>query len=246
MMTVVALLSQAPAVAVGETLWSVPDIDAAPQDAQGALIRRGADIVSNSIQYISAEAVTPASRVAGNDLACASCHLRGGTVKLGLPLAGATEPLAAKINNCIVTSLNGRPLDASAPEMTAIIAYIRFLGSTMSPAAASEARALPLPATNGDVADGRKVFADTCMICHDNKGQGKRHGADGDGFGYLVPPVWGDDSFSDASDMMKPAVTANFIYNNMPEGASWDAPAMSPDEAANSAAFVLSAPRPHR
>ena len=245
MVMAVMLLGAVTAFAA-EAPWPVADIATAPQDAGGGLIRQGAALVENTFQYIGPEVKDPAARVAGNNLACTSCHLRNGTAKLGLPLAGAAEPLDAKINNCLVTNMNGRPLAANAPELAAIIAYIRFLGGHMSPSVAAEGRGLPLAVTAGNPAEGRKVFAEVCMICHSGNGLGKRAGEIGDGQGYNVPPVWGRDSFSSASAFMKLPVLANFIHANMPDGASWDQPLLTPEDAVNAAAFILTAPRPHR
>ena len=241
-----AMLLGATVVFATEAPWPVADINTASQDAEGALIRKGAALVEETFKYIGPELADPAARIAGNNLACTSCHLRNGTGKLALPLAGAAEPLDAKINNCLVTNMNGRPLAADAPEMVALIAYIRFLGAKMNPAQAAEGRGLPLPVSAGNPVEGRKVFAEVCMICHAGNGLGKREGSIGDGRGYIVPPVWGKDSFSSASALMKLPVLANFVHANMPDGATWDQPALSPEDAINAAAFILTAPRPHR
>jgi len=243
---VVAMLLGAVTGFAAEAPWPVADIKTAPQDAEGALIRKGAALVEETFKYIGPEVADTAARIAGNNLACTSCHLRNGTGKLALPLAGAVEPLGAKINNCLVTNMNGRPLAADAPELAALVAYIRFLGAKMSPAQAAEGRGLPLPVAAGNPAEGRKVFAEVCMICHSGNGLGKRDGVIGDGRGYIVPPVWGKDSFSSASGLMKLPVLANFVHANMPDGASWDQPVLSPEDAVNAAAFILTAPRPHR
>ena len=245
-LAVLGLLQGVVTVAAAEPVWPVADIKTAPQDGAGALIRQGAALVENTFRYIGPEAKDPANRVAGNNLACTNCHLRNGTAKLGLPLAGAAEPLDAKINNCLVTNMNGRPLAADAPELAAIVAYIRFLGSQMSPAQAAEGRGLPLAVAAGIPAEGRKVFAEVCMMCHGGNGLGKRLGPIGDGQGYNVPPVWGRDSFTSASGLMQLPVLANFIHANMPDGATWDQPLLSPEDAINAAAFILTAPRPHR
>ncbi len=39
---------------------------------------------------------------------------------------------------------------------------------------------------------------------------------------------------------------ANFVHSNMPQGADYLNPLLSPDDAWNVAAFVLSQPRPHK
>jgi thiosulfate dehydrogenase len=39
---------------------------------------------------------------------------------------------------------------------------------------------------------------------------------------------------------------ANFIHSNMPNGTTWDRPALTPDEAWDIAAYVLMQARPHK
>jgi len=223
--------------------WKIPDLATAGAGPQGDLIRRGAALIEETYAHLGPEIPNEAMRYAGNNLACKNCHLLNGTKKFGLPLAGASGPLPDKVNSCLVANLNGRPLPVDGPEMAAITAYITFLGSAMTPEQIAAGRGQRAEVQAGDPAAGRKLFAELCMICHSRNGLGKRSGQIGDGLGYIVPPLWGKDSFTGTSQFTSFQVLANFIHDNMPDGSTWDSPTLTPEAAANAAAFLLTTPR---
>ena len=81
------------------------------------------------------------------------------------------------------------------------------------------------------------------------------HGTDGEGIrrslpttdlGYLFPPLWGKDSFNDGAGMGRLINAANFLHFNMPHGADYLNPQLSPEQAWDIAAYVVSQPRPHK
>ena len=73
---VVILASAAPARAqTAPPIWTVPEIGALPDDANGRLVRRGRDLVTATYAHIGPEVADPAKRFAGNNLACGNCHL---------------------------------------------------------------------------------------------------------------------------------------------------------------------------
>ena len=238
-----SVLCAGPALAGG---WQIPDLKTLPDDANGNLVRRGITLFQNTSEYIGSEMPDEAQRYAGTNMACESCHLSGGTVKFGLPLVGTAEPIADKINACMTTSMNGKPLPSASPEMTALVAYIRFLGAAVPAAEAASGRGPDAGMPQGDPAKGRQILADICVVCHGSNGLGKREGSIGSRKGYSVPPLWGKESWNDGSPFTKPSVLASFVHNNMPEGVTYESPALSPEEAANAAAFILTAPRPHK
>src|ERR1700757_3064129 len=121
-------------------IWTVPEIGALPNNAQGRLVRRGRDLITATYAYIGPNVADTSKRFAGNNLACSNCHLQAGTKKFGLPLfglygdfpqysarSGDEISIEDRINSCMTRSLNGRPLPTEAPEMLAIVAYIKFL-----------------------------------------------------------------------------------------------------------------------
>ena len=101
------------------------------------------------------------------------------------------------------------------------------------------AGALPLLDRAADPVHGKAVFAETCAACHGANGLGQREP-------IAAPPLWGPDSFNDGAGMNRLISAANFIHSNMPNGTDWTNPALSPTDAWDVAAFVLTQPRPHK
>ena len=83
---VVILLAVAAAggVAAGYYLWGIHkdwyavDIAKLGPGAENDLIRYGRDLIVNTPKHLGKNAVNPAMRYAGNDLACQNCHLNAG------------------------------------------------------------------------------------------------------------------------------------------------------------------------
>ena len=47
--------------------------------------------------------------------------------------SGTEITLVERLNACMTRSMNGRPLPANSPEMTAIVAYLQFLSTGVPP-----------------------------------------------------------------------------------------------------------------
>ena len=127
-------------------IWTVPEIGALPDDADGRLVRQGRDLITATYAHIGPEVADRAKRFAGNNLACGNCHLQAGTKKFGIPLfglfgkfphynarLGAEMTIEERLDACMTRSMNGRPLPAGAPEMQALVAYIKFLSTGVAP-----------------------------------------------------------------------------------------------------------------
>ena len=99
------------------------------------------------------------------------------------------------------------------------------------------------PERKADVQVGEGIYKEKCASCHGEKGQGVRAGAVGSATGYVVPPLWGNDTFNTGAGMNRLLTAASFIKTNMPLGAAHGQPQLSDDEAYDVAAFVLSKPR---
>lgn len=254
-------LAQAPAHGP-DPFWNVPDIGSLPDDDRGRLVRRGQDLVTATYAHIGPEVPDPAKRYAGNNLACRNCHLDAGTKKFGNPLwglkdqfprydseAGAAITIEQRVNGCMTRSMNGRPLPLDAPEMRAMVAYIDFLSQGVKPGehltgyGAGQMAELDRPA---DPQRGQATFKQTCAICHGANGEGLRRSLPTTDLGYMVPPLWGSDSFNDAAGMNRLTTLANFVHFNMPNGTSYVMPRLSPEDAWDVAAFVVSQPRPQK
>lgn len=223
--------------------WVIPDADKLPDDAWGRTVRYGRDLVAKTYTLIGPEAADTTHRFAGNNLACASCHLEAGTKQYGLPFqgvyadfpnyrarSGAVGSVEDRIQGCMTRSMNGRPLPPAGPEMTALVAYMKFLSSGRPvgvPAPGRGAGRMTELTRAADPAHGKEVYEQNCAACHGSNGLGHRVGEVGDAQGYVFPPLWGDDSFNDGAGMNRLIGAANFIHSNMPSGTTWQAPTLS-------------------
>ncbi len=63
---------------------------------------------------------------------------------------------------------------------------------------------------------------------------------------YQFPPLWGPDSFNDGAGMARLIAAANFIHFNMPHGTDYLDPQLSPEQAWDVAAYMVSQPRPQK
>lgn len=249
-------------VAAAPSPWPVPDIDRLPDDDWGRAVRLGRELIVRTYALIGPEVSDPAHRYAGNNLSCQSCHLQAGTKRFGLPFQGvyATFPnyrartgavgtIEDRINGCMARSMNGRPLPLDSPEMHAMAAYLKFLSVALPSGTLPPGRgagAMPELSRAADPDHGKAVFARLCAACHGPDGQGRRVGHVGDAKGYIFPPLWGPDSFNDGAGMDRLIGAANFVHDNMPNGTSWHAPAVSVEEAWDVAAYIQAQPRPHK
>ncbi len=256
-MWTVAGIGPSRATDVPPPAWSVPSVDALPDTPWGRVVRLGRELTLHTGAMIGPGASDPAHRYAGSNMSCGNCHLEAGTKKFGLPYVGVfadfpqyraregeVGTLEDRINGCMTRSLNGRKLPVDSAEMKAMVAYIKFLSDGVpigKPLAGRGAGAMPLLSRAADPVRGATVYAATCAACHGAEGKGQW--ADS---AYVVPPLWGDDSFNDGAGMNRLISAAKFIHSNMPNGTTWEKPVLSNDDAWDVAAFLVSRPRPHR
>ena len=215
-------------------IWTVPEIGALPHDANGVLVRQGRDLITATYAYIGPNVSDKSHRFAGNNLACSNCHLSAGVRKFALPLFGlygefpqysarsaAEITIEDRINSCMTRSMNGKPLPPAASEMQAIVAYIKFL-STGVPAGQQlpglGAGKMPELSRAADPKRGQPVYARVCADCHNTDGSGQRRSIPSSDLGYMIPPLWGTDSFNDGAGMARLVTIANFVHFNMPHG----------------------------
>ncbi|MBX9841627.1 MAG: c-type cytochrome [Xanthobacteraceae bacterium] len=248
--------------ALAQTVWTVPEVGALPRDGHGERVRLGRDLITATYSLIGPNVGEPARRYAGNNLACTNCHLSAGTRKFALPLfglyglfpqysarSGSEISIEDRLNSCMTRSMNGRPLPSDAPEMRALVAYIEFLSTGVPPGERLPglgAGKMPELTRAADPSRGKPVYESKCLACHNTDGSGLRRGGQGSTLGYMVPPLWGSDSFNDGAGLARLINFANFVHFNMPHGADYLDPQLSVEEAWDVAAFVLSQPRPRR
>jgi len=242
-------------------VWTVPEIGALPRDAHGLLVRQGRDLITATYAYIGPNVADAAERYAGNNLACTNCHLQAGTKKFGLPLfglygdfpqysarTGGEISIEDRVNSCMTRSMNGRPLPVDAPEMQAIVAYIKFLSSDVAPDQRLPGMGsghMPELKRAADPRRGRPVYARICAACHNSDGSGVPYDVGNTDLGYVDPPLWGPNTFNDGAGMARIITFANFIHFNMHHGTDYFDPQLSIEQAWDVAAYVVSQPRPH-
>ena len=254
--------AQTPASTPTSKIWTVPEVGALPNDAFGAQVRRGRDLITATYAHIGPEVSDAPRRYAGNNLACTNCHLEAGTKKFGLPIFGLFElfpqysarlgaeiTIEDRVNSCMVRSMNGRELPNDSPEMQAIVAYIKFLSSGVAPGQILPglgAGAMPELKRAADPVRGKAIYVNACQACHNTDGSGIRRSLPTTDLGYMMPPLWGPDSFNDGAGMARLITAANFLHFNMPHGADYLNPQLSVEQAWDVAAFVVSMPRPKK
>lgn len=239
---------------------AVPDLAKLPPGAWRDLVAYGEALSTRTFAHIGPEVADPKLRLAGNNLACTSCHQQGGTKPFAMPWIGVTasfpqyrareddiSTVEDRVNGCMQRSMNGSPLALDSREMRAFVAYIAFLSAGVPVGAEIEGAATlqsKVPNRRADPLAGQAVYAAKCAACHGANGEGQRVGRKGDAQGYNFPPLWGPDSFNTGAGMNRLLMATRYIRHNMPLGASHTAALLSDDEAYDAAAFVLSQPRP--
>ncbi len=181
----------------------------------------------------------------GNDLACGSCHLDGGTRANAGQMVGVTGQfpqyrpredrifsIEDRINGCMVRSMNGTRIALDDPRLRDMVAYLAHLSTGIPGGSKVPGQGWPRPdALAGDTVVGAAIWMRECARCH---------GIDGAGT-PLAPPTWGDRSYNIGAGMARIRTAAGFILANMP----FDKPGtLSETEAIDVAAYLVSRPRP--
>ena len=227
-----------PVAPVGTMPWHAPATDSIPTDAQGETIREGRRIFMATPLFASDHARALIS--------CSNCHMEGGlrpyaSPMVGLPRifptwnkrAGRVISLAERIQECMVRSENGTPLDPQGREMRALLAYIDWVSTPQPTRRKFVGRGLVvLPVLTPDPQRGQRLYVAQCAGCH---------GAAGAGYTPQFPPLWGPDAYNDGAGMNNTAKMAAFVYHNMPQNRPGT---LSPQDAWDVAAFVHSQPHP--
>lgn len=209
-----------------------------PSGAQGALIRQGWLIFTQTPKY--------ASQFVGNKLSCSNCHLQAGTAPDAAPLWGAVPvypryqskfkrvvTLEQRMQQCFEFSERGWQPPLDSQEILALSAYAHWVSAGrplgQAPKGAGFA-VLPPTHGDGDPLAGQAVYAHSCASCHGAQGQGLTQAGQ-----QLFPPVWGLSSYAQGAGMSRPSVAARFIWANMPLGNAYS---LTPQQAKDVAAFI--------
>lgn len=209
-----------------------PDLESAPADKYGNLVRLGHRIFTD----------TPANapRYSGNRLSCTHCHLDAGRRPNAAPMWAAYGVYPAwrakddrvssfdeRVQQCFRFSLDGIPPALGSIELQALGVYAHFLANGAPVGRDLPGRGFPELAKTGQDPNpdrGRGVYGQHCTACHGDNGIGREG----------IPPLWGRDSYNKGAGMATIRTAAAFIKANMPLGN----PILSDQEALDVAAYI--------
>jgi thiosulfate dehydrogenase len=218
----------------------------------------GQRLIAHTTEYLGPDVADAGMRFMDSRLACASCHIGAGAEPGNLslvaamsryprisPRSGGKETIEDRINGCMMRSMNGRALPADGPEMTAMVAWLRFLSDRAAAMGADQRKAhdppdFKTPNRAADPEAGERVFEKRCAACHGKEGAGLPASTKLLE-GYLFPPLWGPESFNDGAGLHRVLTAARFVKAKMPLGRA----DLTDDEAFDVAALINSKPRPH-
>ncbi len=237
--------SQLPGKVAEQSAFQPPRESDLPDNAFGRLVREGHAI------FVDTRAHAP--EFVGNGLNCANCHLEQGRKAGSAPLWAAytmypayrqkndkVNSYAERLQGCFQFSMNSPKIPpADGPVIGALTAYSYWLATGAPVGKALPGRTYPeIPAPKGgyDLAQGERVYAAQCAVCHGANGEGQKVGDD-----YAFPPLWGPNSFNWGAGMHRINTAAAFIKENMPLGKGRT---LSDADAWHVAAFMNSHERP--
>jgi thiosulfate dehydrogenase len=239
-----------------DKLWMTPDLASIPGTEEGKEISYGRELIAHTSKYLG-----PKGSLIhiSNGMNCQNCHLDAGTKPFGnnysavassypkfRERSGSIENIYKRVNDCFERSLNGQALDTLSREMQAIKAYIVWLGKDVPKKEKPKGAGITELAYMKRACDkekGKLIYEQKCRSCHAEEGQGKLNA---DGISYQYPPLWGEHSYNTGAGLYRLSRFAGYVKSNMPQGASWDNPQLSDEEAWDVAAFVNSQPRPQK
>lgn len=237
-------------------VWQPPAVTTIPAGEKGSAILYGQALVSQTARYLGPKGSV---RAMTNGMNCQNCHLQAGTKPFGnnysftaasypkfRARSNSTETLNKRISDCFERSLNGTAPDSGSKEMTAIKAYIEWLGSEVQPKEkpdGSGIKKLAFLSRPADPEKGGKIYQQQCRSCHGANGEGAKAADD---ITYTFPPLWGPQSYNDAAGLFRLTRFAGYVKYNMPFGVDYNSTRLSDEEAWDVAAFVNSQPRPHK
>jgi thiosulfate dehydrogenase len=236
--------------------WKAPNIATLDAGALSEQIKYGRDLITHTSEYLG-----PKGKVMSisNGMNCQNCHLEAGTKLFGnnysavastypkfRARSGTQESIEKRVNDCIERSLNGKPLAHDSREMRSIVAYIKWVGSSVPKGESPKGSGLvevPFLDQAADSAKGKLLYTEKCSVCHGKNGEGI---IAPEGSSWTYPPLWGENSYNDGAGLYRISRFAGYIKANMPLGATYLNPQLSDEESWHLAAYVNSMSRPKK
>lgn len=229
--------------------FNLVDPEQAPLSIRESVVR-GYHLLINTDFY--------SKKFGSNQLSCTNCHFCGGDTlggkNGGISLVGVTSnypqfskrdgkviTLVDRMNNCFKRSMNGHPPAPDSEEMIDIINYLGWISKEVESIKNIPWLGLPsiMSKHKPDAKEGKKVYDQYCLACHQSNGEGGGVLRTSDG--KLIPPIWGPNSFNDGAGMSTMKMMAPFVLLNMP----YQQATLTEEQALDVTAYVLSQPRPH-
>ena len=239
----------------GVAYWTAADITSIADKNQKEKVEYGRELIAHTARYIGPNGSVLKT---GNGMNCQNCHLEAGTKVWGnnygsvaslypklRARSGGIENVYKRVNDCFERSLYGKALDTTGKEIQSIVAYINFVGSNVPKGQKAEGSGFKDMAyldRAADPAKGQIIYSAKCQRCHQSKGEGQ---LDGDKTEFTYPALWGNNSYTDAAGLYRIINFAKYVKNNMPQGATFENPQLTDEEAWDVAAFVNTQLRPH-
>lgn len=236
------------------TFWKPASLDSITDAPLKRQIEYGKELIAHTSNYLGPNGIV---KKITNGMNCNNCHLDAGTkawgnnygsVKSMYPKmrarSGQVENLYKRISDCMERSLNGQTLEEDSKEMQAMIAYIEYIGKNVPKGQEAKAAGiynLEFLERAADPIKGKELYTAKCVRCHQTNGQGSMAP---DKKEYLYPPLWGSNSYNQGAGLYRVSRFAGYIKYNMPQGATYDNPQLSNEEAWDIAAYVETQTRP--
>lgn len=242
---------------LGKRNFTASHSSPAPVMPAVATAEYGERLMTQTPELIGPDVPDAGLRYSGNRLSCASCHPQAGTQPGSLSLIAAVQnypkfsartakirTLEDRIDECMMRSMNGKPLPQNSPQMIAMTAWIRGLAARDAAMGESKPKTEELPSfkppdRTANVFRGQRIFEQRCATCHGYDGSGILASAS-PLHGYIYPPPWGADSFNTGAGMHRLLTAAPFIKARMPLGR----PDLTDDDAYDVASYINAQPRP--
>jgi thiosulfate dehydrogenase len=209
-----------------------------PPDKHGELVYQGFLIFTRTPEAARA--------YSGNGLSCSNCHLDAGRKADAAPLWAAygmypayqaktdrVISLAERVQQCFTYSMNGLPPPLDSHEMSALLAYSQWIARGRPVGVEQAGRGFVTLQRSGadpNPLTGKAIYAERCAACHGAHGAGRKGARDR----FVIPPLWGFDSYNKGAGMSRVDLLAGFVKVNMPLGN----PTLSDQEAFDVAAWV--------